>query len=526
MVIGRNLHGPKRAAPRPLKRPPVPVDEPQVAHPVEQGQRVARVYPRLDFGGAENGIIQLLATIPSTHLIITHWAGRRADEAAALAERTTVLEAPRFPQLVEHLREVDLVHLHTVNDYVLLPLAALLAGPPVIVQTLHNGLEAEASAWADHSIVLGEASLAFLPRPAAATVLGNGVAAPRELPAFRPWFEEQRPLRLVEVRRPDKQVHFTLEDLVATGALDHLDWTATVVGPEGEATHPRVTRVGLQLDPSPWVRDADLFVCGSLADTFGRTTYEAMAAGTVPVITPLEVHQQNLAGTGTAVLFESTDRAVACRELALLVEQFAAAPDTYRARRKAGYALVQSRHGVEAMGAQHAALYERLLAAPRPQRDFGPEDLGDTQQAACALKLLDALFERRDLSVLSDLSALHPRAQGLLAYLLATRDLIADDKRADLLTKADVALGPRCCVRTALGNELRIHDEHARAAEMYTSAIELDPARTSAYFGLAECQLLTGDLDQADQTLARLQRTVPATHGVDRLRDDLARALG
>ena len=60
----------------------------------ETQHRICRVYPRLDMGGAENAIVQLLEEIDETHMVVTHMEGMRAPDAQASAERYTFCKAP------------------------------------------------------------------------------------------------------------------------------------------------------------------------------------------------------------------------------------------------------------------------------------------------------------------------------------------------------------------------------------------------------------------------------------------------
>ena len=106
-------------------------------------------------GGAENAIIQLLEQIGDTHMIVTHVDGMRAEEAKSLADRYTLLTKRRFCGLLEALSEVEVVHIHTINDHPLIPLAAQLSGAPTIVQTVHNHFSPKYCNFVDHSIVVG-----------------------------------------------------------------------------------------------------------------------------------------------------------------------------------------------------------------------------------------------------------------------------------------------------------------------------------------------------------------------------------
>ncbi len=118
--------------------------------------RIIRVFPRLCMGGAENAIVQLLEHVGNTHMVVTHTDGMRAADARRLADAYTLLQRPRFLGLLQAMQEAEIVHVHTINDHPLIPLAAQLSGAPVILQTVHNQLTSQHCHFMDHSILVGD----------------------------------------------------------------------------------------------------------------------------------------------------------------------------------------------------------------------------------------------------------------------------------------------------------------------------------------------------------------------------------
>lgn len=479
---------------------------------------IARVYPRLQMGGAERDILALLRTVPDTHMIVTHVEGRWALRARGLAERYSLLRGPRLPQLIDAMREAEVVHLHTINDHPLQWLAALLAGPPVIVQTLHNLLEARASAVCDATVMLSEASRDLVSAPTRAHVIPSSIEAPHQLPAKRGWFEDARPLHLVEVRRPDKEVHFSLEDLVATQALDHIPLRATIVGPSARSGDPRISYVGPQDDPSPFVRSADVLVSGSSSDSFGRTPYEALAQGTLAAVVPLRVYVEGLGDHG--LVFPSCDVLECAQALAAYLEGMNS--ERYHAARRAGHAFIRDELRPERFGQRHRELYRSLQRAPRRRRDFEPSDLGDARSAHAVLTAIDARLGRRP--HVPDQHSMSGEARGVFAWFLAQEEPDGD-RQGSLLREAARALGPRCLIATELGRWYRERDQHAQARTWFQKAQQADPARLEARLGLVECSLHEHAIERAVSELDEVLTFHPATPGAATLRSQLVETL-
>lgn len=441
--------------------------------------RIARVYPRLDVGGAERGILQLLAEIPDTHMVVTHVEGLLAPRARELAAHYTLCRPPRFCSLLDALRGCEVVHAHTINDHPLIPLAAQLAGPRVFVQTVHNRFEAQASLFVDHSIVLGAESAALLDAPGRTRVIPSAVVAPEELPTFQPWTVDGRRLRLVEVRRPDKEMAFTLEQLLASAALEDLDCEARIVGCEGESPDPRITLLGPLDDPRDEVARADLLVHGSATETFGRTVAEAMAWGTPALATPLPALREaftpgagDAGGVATFPGFEVEEAAAALREL---IDGPLRDPQHYLRVRAANHRLVRERFSVASMAAATREVYLEVGAADhRSERNFRPEDAegGDLELFGT---LVDDLLEGQPPRQVSRYGELAPGLRGIYLWLAARSGRLPAQQRLPALAQALRLLGERPVVCLDLARELRAGGRASQALRLLVHYNQLRP---------------------------------------------------
>lgn len=442
-------------------------------------QRIARVYPRLDMGGAERGILQLLAEIPDTHMVVTHVEGLLAPRARELAARYTLCQPPRFRTLLDALQGCEVVHAHTINDHPLIPLAAQLAGPRVFVQTVHNRFEAQTSLFVDHSIALGPESAALLDAPGRTRVIPNAVEAPEKLPPFRPWTVDGRRLRLVEVRRPDKEMAFTLEKLLTSAALEDLDCEARIVGCAGGSRDPRVTYLGPLDDPRNEVARADLLVHGSATETFGRTVAEAMAWGTPPLATPLPAFRDaftpDAGSAGGVAIFPGFEVGPAAAAMRALVDGPLGDPAHHQRVRAANHRLVRERFSVASMATANEQVYLQVGADDhRSERSFWPEDAegGDLDLFGT---LVDDLLEGQPPRQVSRYGELAPGLRGIYLWLAARSGRLPAPQRLPALAQALQLLGERPVVCLDLARELRAGGRASQALRLLVHYNQLRP---------------------------------------------------
>lgn len=402
--------------------------------------RIGRVYPRLTAGGAERDILELLAGVGDTHMISTFVDGESALPARELAARYTLLEEPRFEHLVRLLSSCEIVHLHTINHHPLAPLAGLLAGPRLLLQTIHNNLAADACELVDFSILVNPATRDIVSAPERTEWIHSGILTPDPdssgEPLQKPWFESGRPLTLVEVRRPEKAMAWTLEDLLATGCLDDVELRAYVVGVDGSADDPRVERVGFQLDPSRWIGEADYLICGSAEESFGRAPLEALALGTRPFVTDLPALRANLASFADLAPWKGSQAAETLRRR---IEEAPARHEERARERTAGRAHVRDRFSVPDMIARTEAIYAREEAG---ERSFRPEDVHDADLPLFG-RLIDDFSAGRAPRDGMRIDELSPTARGVLLWALA-HYVWADVRHAPrLLQESHRLLGDR-----------------------------------------------------------------------------------
>ncbi len=479
-----------------------------VSHP---GFAVGRVYPRLFYGGAERGIMQLLRKIPDTHLLVCEDdGGPIATEAKRTARKYTRLHHRhgRFASLVRALRACDVVHLHTINNHPLIPLAAQIAGPQVLVQTIHNHLDADACHFVDYSILIGEPTRQVIETPTLARTIPNGVECPDYLPPFEPWFRRGDEVRFVEVRRADKKMAFTIEGLAETGLLDGFEWRAEVVGVSGPSADPRITNVGVQGDVAPWIARADFLLSGSSAETFGRTVFEALANGTIPVVTPLDVIVQTLASEDVCSFFSSFDPRQAALELRSMVAELGHGGGRYEAVRQSGHLLVRAKYSVESMIQQTIDVYRHAATHRRP-RNFTAADLPDESLDAFG-SVIDQLMDPEAKTMPFDsANQLPPIPKAIVAWAAAHYGiLVSPADRIRQLEASIQVLGNRHVLYQDLGTELTHLGQFSAAIKCLEHAIHIDGAKVSSYRNLITCHQALGNTAQAQEMENRLQRAI------------------
>jgi glycosyltransferase involved in cell wall biosynthesis len=477
------------------------------------------------FGGVENAILQYLAqTGDQTCMVVTHIEGMRAPAARELAAEYRFLGdgAPRLPRLLDALDGAEVAHLHVINDDLTAALAAQLSGVPLILQTLHNHFTPVTAALADHTICVGRPLLDMITTPRHATVIPNGIPCPDVLPDFTPWYQENRPLRILELRRPDKEMDVPLLDIARSGVFADMDVDLRVAGFTSDETAPGLRYLGPLMDPSAELAAADLVLHGSRFDTFGRVVYEAMAWGSLPVTVNNPAFTTVFTAEEQCLFLSTRDAHRSAKELRGFVDALAADPARYPRMRAANHARIRAEFSPDAMVRRTEALCARLLAAPRPGRSFGPGDLrgADLQTFGAAL---DRVLDTRTPVAADVLSGLPPRAAAVGAWALVEAGRIREPKRrVSILRTVHAALGDRYAVCRSLSHALADVGDKQQAVGWLLRAVQHRPGDVADWMQAAALLLDLGKVSEARKILAAAVRSNPGVASLTRA----ATALG
>jgi len=491
------------------------------ALPPRSTYAVSRVYPRLTVGGAESDILVLLEGIGDTQMIVTEIEGPAAQIARKRAAGYLHLEAPRFFNLWMAMQGTPLVHLHTINDHPLAPLAAQFSGAATIVQTVHNDFDAESSHFVDHSIVVADETRWRLAAPNRCTQVSSGIHVPSEAPQRTAIGTIGRPLRFLEIRRPDKPMTVTLEDILATHQLDGIEWTATVVGidaPQGASIDPRITHTGAIADVEPYLRQADLLIHGSAVETFGRVVFEAMAHGALVMATALPPFEKAVQEGAAIHLLEHTDPLGAANEVRGVMGLLNNAND-WAAIRARNYEFVKKHHGTQLMIARTQAVYVKCTEANRPPRNFTRDDV-TSGDASLFCATLDALMERRTPPSIHQ-GVLSTRQQAILNWLSIRFGVVRQTLAVPLLEHAASVLGPRHLLCVDLANAQAKVGNLPQALAWSMRAVEIDPQKVGSFIACVLIHAATGQRSLAGTWLERIEAQWPGHPVIAELRQKL-----
>jgi hypothetical protein len=488
----------------------------------EHSCRICRVYTRMDMGGVENAILQLLREVDQTHMVVTHLEGMRAPEAREAAARYSFLEGPRFAPLMAACADASITHLHTINDHLLGPLAAQISGTNRIVQTIHNDFQPSATHMVDHSIVVGAHQLEQISTPRRACFIPNGVAVPDQLPEFQFWCEAgvDRPLRLVELRRPDKPMSFTLEQIAATGALEGLDFEGTGIGFDTPSTHPRIRNIGPIENPYPLVAQADVLVMGTRFETFGRTVYEAMAWGTLAMATPVPAFR-GVFGEDELAFFSGHQLESSAAELRGRLDSWAGDPGSCRERREANHRRIRDEFSIQHTTKSTTDLYTALESGSPSPRSFHPSDLeGCSPEEFGAI--MDALLSPGPFEQQRDFAALPRTARAIVLWTLVQTGRALADQRLRLLERALQLAGPRPILCLDLARELGKKGARDKALKLFRQTVSLDPQNVEAHLRCVEMHLQMGDNKGGRRALDEAMEANPGVPYLQQLAAELS----
>lgn len=480
---------------------------------------LARVIPRMTLGGAELDAVLLLEGLPGSRCVVTHLDGELGPRARAASDYR-VLDEPTLAPLVQALEGVPSVHLHLLNNHPLLPLAAVLAGPRTLVTTVHNAFPSKWGHLVDHTILLGEDSRALQDTARETTLVHDGVESLDRLPERSPWTPScGRPLRLVAIRRADKDMVWTLADLLATGVFDDWEVEATVLGVTGRSDEARLTYAGPCHDVPERLAQADWLVHGSAAESFGRVVYEALAHGAEVACTPLPALRAAFGPDEVTFLPLDSPRRAAER-LRAAIEAAAADPGATDVRRERNRRRMERDFGLDAYVANTAAVYEAVAAGPR-RRAFRAADV----PRACRPRLFDLVdpwLQTGEPPPPREVLALPDPAAALVLWMVAHVSLADPEARLAWLARAHQLVGPRSAVALGLGQALAELGRPAKALPWFVAAAERRPSSTLAWCGALDALIALQRIGEARALLDHAQRfagphpTLRPYHGLSR----------
>jgi hypothetical protein len=458
-------------------------------------------------GGAEVHINQLLAGIPNTHMVVAGPEGLAAQKARTLAGKYTVAKEPRLSTIVNAVRNAEIVHIHTVNNEPILPLAVQLAGPKRIVQTIHNTFEAKYCRFVDHSFLIGVDDSEWIETPGLSSPIGEGVFVQDTLNPFTPWYRANRPIRLVEVRRPDKPMAWTLEDLLSTGVLNGLDWEASIVGIDGKSNDPRIQRLGELACPDEIISQADFLIHGTAMETFGRTVYEAMAVGTIPLATPIPAFSKRLREGEHVFLAKDMHLQSAAIRLKEMIQSIQSQHEFYDQTRINNHSFIKANASHESMNRAYLRGYESVLKRPPAPRSFFPGDVTGEDLDRLGTLLHHAVsglpVAQHDVALLSE------GARGIALWLIADQKLVSVEQRLSMLSESVEILGPRPAICLSLATAAQEANQEELAAECFGLVTQQHPYIVTAWLNRADTSIQKGDLSSAQAEFEGLLRFSP-----------------
>lgn len=456
-------------------------------------------------------------------MAVTHGEGLLAGAARERAREYHLLRAPRASALFELCAGRDVLHFHSVNEQPWVPLLGWLAGVPHVLHTLHNEFTSETTDFCDHTILVDPETRGLLTRPGTATHVASAISVPDAVPPLPD--RGGRPLRILEMRRADKPVHFGLSDLMGSGAWSDLACQAVIVGPRPDRDDPRITWHGPTEDPQAFLHDADIVFVGHAQDTFGRAPREALAAGRPVAMTDHPVLVRDL-GHLEAIVRLGTRAEPAAMRLREWIEGEGADREAVGRAVADAVAWLREYASIPRMIEATRGIYlGGVRSGPPSWRSFGPGDV-EPLQIGSLLEILDAILEGRPDDALAGQSRLSGATRGVAAWMVARLCPCTEPQRMNLLREAHRSLGPRPLVLTDMALA------HARSGNVHASidrveqAIDADPGHATPWLLRLELALGQAGHDAAVGVAREMVRRLPAARTIPAIAMLLGSALG
>jgi tetratricopeptide (TPR) repeat protein len=256
---------------------------------------------------------------------------------------------------------------------------------------------------------------------------------------------------------------------------------------------------------------------GTTTETFGRTVYEAMAWGTIPVATPIPAFREVFSDKEVDY-FSGHDPATSAREFRQIIARIEADPEGYRARRVSNHRRVLESFDIRTMATRTDALYDWLETQSPPPRSFSPDDLVGTSAEAFGF-VMDTLLSPGPFDCQAEFSALPPKARGIVLWAMVRSGVAREEQRTPLLARAYTLCGPRPVLCVDLGHALLKRRDRRKAEALFGQAAALDPCNMEAHLGRMDARTQMGDKEGARAVLEQALRDNPGVSYLQKLAD-------
>lgn len=363
---------------------------------------IVHVIYRLDYGGLENGLINLINNMPADefrHAIVclAGYSGfrhriRRADVTVYSLEKRPGKDLRVYARLWLLLRRLQPAIVHSRNlGTVDLQWIALAAGVRARLHGEHGWDAADPQGTAGRNLLIRRLCrpsiqrYVTVSRDLAAWLTGrvgisggrmvqicNGVDLARfnpsgDLPADLPWgrAEDQVVFGTVGRLDPVKNQLALLEAFAALGTNARLIVVGD--GPQRQALRNRAAELGVQErvwftgardDIPALLRAMDVFVLPSLNEGISNTVLEAMATGIPVAASAVGGNPELVEPATTGLLYSATDP----HGLARVMKQYADDPALRRAHGQAARRRAVQKFGLDGMASRYRDLYRTLTS--------------------------------------------------------------------------------------------------------------------------------------------------------------------
>ncbi len=347
--------------------------------------RIAQLFFLFDFGGVETHIVRLanyFARIGhESHVIISHRSGRAARKLHPDVKLHQLPQGERLTALFPLLAQMDTCIVHVTNPNPFFVWACAMAGVKRVLNVIHSSVAFPFSSYCDHTICVSRYVRNLQSRFQNIHVIYNGVPLAKIASSGSQTASgKKRSFLLAEMRRPNKQLLCSLEQILPYLHSKHFDLRFWFVGIEGKSDG-NVRYFGPVQDPLPLLAQADFLLHFPSHDALPLGLLEAMSLGVIPITIPVggiaEIVRHGREGI---LLPEAVVRepVAAARAIGEWLSQFADHVEKLQEMRRNAILRVEKHFSLEKM----CDAYTKLLGPSQNERGHRLHFPAELQQSA------------------------------------------------------------------------------------------------------------------------------------------------